>query len=618
MSTLDLFAAGEEQLALERRCDVATGVRRRIALDRLHRPGRPFLADVKPESPRSVAPSGTDELRRWILDARFDEIAAALADGELASSVDDPWLGRAVAHAHLGYDMPRLDHRVLGMDVELSWRWPPDSHVNAAVLTVGAGDGALRLVVDRAEGEARSVQRIGVAPGATVPCELRFGTRSVDGTVHAGPRSTLVEVDGPLPLVVPATPPGTPAGSPALAWIPLAGEVPSAVSIPRRRRGRRVAIALAALLVLAGGALASRRRARRPRSDPDVHRNTSTSKREPQMKTEDNSTVDTSTVRRLESWAAQNGVADDPYVVGLSTAVSTGAALQALASLDPLEALPHPEPTAGRGLRSLSRVLTVVRNVAIFVPVALTWFGIRQATQAFGEYSAAPVAASEEQMNFLQFWQAGGPANGPSYLSSEWRIQNIALAASLLILGIVVLTLVASAVGAMSHRRDSRQQLIAEKERMAVAIDLTTALHPQREADPKLISESLAASVTALVAASNTIGESARRLERATAGLGSMVPHVDELNRHFEKLGGDVIGRVTQSVEALGQSVTTLGTTVKRDVYASLDDAVAGLDEVREQLARTSASVEFGTKQLRDDLDAIHGRLELAPLDGTR
>jgi hypothetical protein len=336
------------------------------------------------------------------------------------------------------------------------------------------------------------------------------------------------------------------------------------------------------------------------------------------MKTEPNSDVPNETIRRLERWAARNRVASDPYVVGLSTAVSTGVALRALASLDPLEALPHPEPTAGRGLRRVSRLLTVVRNVVIFVPVALTWFAIRQATEAFGTYSSAPPAASEQQMNFLQFWQAGGPVHGPSYLSSEWRIQNVALIASLLILGIVVLTLAASAVGAMSQRRDSRRQLVAEKERMAVAIDLTTALHPHRQADPQLISESLAASVTALVAASNTIGESARRLERATAGLGSMVPHVDELNRHFEKLGGDVIGRVTQSVESLGRSVTTLGTTVKNDVYTSLDEAVAGLDEVREQLARTSASVEFGTKQLRHDLDAIHDRFEPAASDGTR
>jgi len=36
---------------------------------------------------------------------------------------------------------------------------------------------------------------------------------------------------------------------------------------------------------------------------------------------------------------------------------------------------------------------------------------------------------------------------------------------------------------------------------------------------------------------------------------------------------------------------------------------LVGLDEIREQLGRTSASVEFGTKSLRDDLDAIHGRL---------
>ena len=322
--------------------------------------------------------------------------------------------------------------------------------------------------------------------------------------------------------------------------------------------------------------------------------------------------------RHLQAWAAEGGVADDPYVVALSTAATSGADLHALASLDPLDALPHAEPSGGRGLRNVSRLLTVIRNVAIFVPVALTWFGIREATEAFGHYSASAGSKVDAQLNFLQFWQAGGPVGGPIYLSSAWRIQNIALLASAIILLVVVLTLVAGAVGARSQALDARRQLLAEQRRVAVAVDLVAALRPRRQADPASIPESLATSIVALVAASTSIAESAHRLERATSGLGSMVPHVDELNRQFERLGADVVSRVTQAVEALGQSVTALGTTVRTDMAASLDDAVAGLDDVREQLARTSASVEFGTKRLRDDLDAIHGGLAPAGSDEGR
>ena len=38
-------------------------------------------------------------------------------------------------------------------------------------------------------------------------------------------------------------------------------------------------------------------------------------------------------------------------------------------------------------------------------------------------------------------------------------------------------------------------------------------------------------------------------------------------------------------------------------------DVLAGLEEVTERLKTTSVGVEFGTKMLRDDLDAIHQRL---------
>jgi hypothetical protein len=256
--------------------------------------------------------------------------------------------------------------------------------------------------------------------------------------------------------------------------------------------------------------------------------------------------------------------------------------------------------------------MLLVRNVAIFVPVALTWLGIRRATQAFGEYAGAETGAATEQLNFLQFWQAGGPQGGPTYLPAEWRIQNIALMAALLILSIVALTLAGSALQAAARRRQERELGEIERDRVAIAIELVAAMPSARDADPETISEGVAASVDALVAASDSIAESARCLEQTAVGLGSVAPHVDLLNRQLERMNDRLGGDLSQSVDTLGRSVAALGATVDKDMAGALDGAVAGLDEVRAQLARTSASVEFGTKQLRDDLDAIHAGLAMA------
>jgi hypothetical protein len=40
-----------------------------------------------------------------------------------------------------------------------------------------------------------------------------------------------------------------------------------------------------------------------------------------------------------------------------------------------------------------------------------------------------------------------------------------------------------------------------------------------------------------------------------------------------------------------------------------MSDVLAGLEEVNKKLLETAVGVEFGTKQLRDDLDAMHQRL---------
>ena len=61
-----------------------------------------------------------------------------------------------------------------------------------------------------------------------------------------------------------------------------------------------------------------------------------------------------------------------------------------------------------------------------------------------------------------------------------------------------------------------------------------------------------------------------------------------------------------QAVNDLGRSVAGLNDAVAGDTSRLLTDIITGLEGISEQLKRTSASVEFGTKRLRDDLDDIH------------
>ena len=316
----------------------------------------------------------------------------------------------------------------------------------------------------------------------------------------------------------------------------------------------------------------------------------------------------------LKRWAAENKVEADPYVGGLLSASASRQDLSMWASLDPVEMLPHPTVKSGQRLSRFARTLIFVRNVAVFVPVALTWFAIRQASQAFGAFATAKegqlAPGGQLDLNFLRFWGSGGDTKlGFEWLSAEWRIQNIALLDAIIITAIVLATMLAGVLENRASRKLAHAEQVAETSRLYVAIDIKRALHGNRQATPESIAESLAESLTDLLGATRMMANSSARLEAASIGVDAMGPRFDQFNRRLEILDQHLGGNVVKAVTDLVSSVSALGKTVDSDFTRVLNEVLVGLEEVQQQLSRTSSSVEFGTKQLRDDLDAIVGRL---------
>lgn len=310
------------------------------------------------------------------------------------------------------------------------------------------------------------------------------------------------------------------------------------------------------------------------------------------------------TAAEVREWAARWDVADDPYVVGVSRALDARSDLTAWANLDPLDLLPMPEPRSGSLLQVIARLLTVLRNVAVFIPVALTWMAINRATDAFGRY------ADEQQgneVNFLQFWQSGGPDG--EFLSPFWRIQDVAFKVALIVTFIVAATLLAGALQARADAKSRRARLVSERERVQVGVDLAGALTGSRTADPASIAESLAIALNDLSQAAREVAVAAARIENATVGVNALNPQVDKLTQSVSQLSDRLSGEVNETVGDLSKSVSVLGVTLGGDVHRFLTDILTSLEEVDDRLGRTSVAVEFGTKQLREDLSALHGQL---------
>lgn len=218
----------------------------------------------------------------------------------------------------------------------------------------------------------------------------------------------------------------------------------------------------------------------------------------------------------ISQWIARHKISNDPYLSGLLDAIETKKDLHIWAELDPTEYLPHPETEAAAATERMVRILTVVRNVLVFAPVALTWAAVGAATTGFSKYIAANGA---DVVNFLDFWQ-----NGYDVLASEWRIGNVARLDFLIVLIVIALTLY---VSQGSHKVDlikSAAEDAIDKERLALAIEIHAALHDKRKVSTVTMNASLAGAISRLVTATHNLEDASSLMEKASRKLPKAVP----------------------------------------------------------------------------------------------
>lgn len=214
---------------------------------------------------------------------------------------------------------------------------------------------------------------------------------------------------------------------------------------------------------------------------------------------------------QLTNWAIQSDVTDDPYVLGLLNAVETRKGLDMWSTLDPFEMLPHPEGRAGVRELRWGHIIAILRNILVFVPVALTWEAVSQATKAFSTFVELNGATT---VNFLEFWQ-----NGYKILPSFWQIANIAQVDFFIILAVIVMSLVASGMNERGNRAHDKEVEFLEKDRIRLGILIMEYLFTKGRITPANINTKLASSIRNLIAASGSLSETTRRIERTNKTL---------------------------------------------------------------------------------------------------
>lgn len=216
----------------------------------------------------------------------------------------------------------------------------------------------------------------------------------------------------------------------------------------------------------------------------------------------------TGLVEKINAFISNYRVVSDPYLDGLREAIETKKNLHIWAELDPLDYLPHPEATSHLSRSRLVRIITVIRNVLVFAPVALTWAAVGQATTGFSRYIEENGA---DVVNFLDFWQ-----NGYGILDDKWKIGEVARLDFLMIMVVIVLTLYVSQTGHSAERLRDTEEAAIDRERLALALEIHSQLHDKRKITNVTMNASIAGSISRLVNATHNLEDASKVLEKAS------------------------------------------------------------------------------------------------------
>ncbi|WP_307825178.1 hypothetical protein [Streptomyces sp. M2CJ-2] len=303
-------------------------------------------------------------------------------------------------------------------------------------------------------------------------------------------------------------------------------------------------------------------------------------------------------------------------------------ALDAWADLDLMTHFARPESIAepvgtGRGER-LDSVLDWVLGALVFLPLLFTWFGLWQASSAYGALTGDdPKAAGRP---FLQLWQSGFDG----HLNETFRFGHVAVGGCLALVMLFVLTAVHGYRRTGAERREEQARGRARAALARLVPVLTRAqlsLNEHRFASPQRFAAELNSAAgrlqrmhtkaittqEALSRAAELVGEAAEKAEQRLAQAEAYVRPIEQVVLRIEETVRDSGTAIQAAVQGLDDPLTQAGRRLADAVSGQtgvLDKALEDLrtagDDMRDVLARAADRLETA---VGDNGDRVRGAL---------
>ena len=248
--------------------------------------------------------------------------------------------------------------------------------------------------------------------------------------------------------------------------------------------------------------------------------------------------------------------------------------------------------------------VTFIRNIFLFVPVAITWFSIERAAKAYER-----IIFSKSEKTFLQVWLA----------DADLTLQRTAFIDALIILLLIILTITSAGLEWFAERQVEIADEKDEADFREVLVNVGLFLHGFRAITPSALKSGLAEAVgnlrksseqLAIVAekATQTLGQFAQisvtQLEPAVLRINSIVAALGSASASHEQMGtmvrnlqlnlGESLGLLTNRVDEFGSGLQQSLSTNNQLLEAS----IRGLLLETESVARNLASVATSAREV--------------------
>jgi hypothetical protein len=313
---------------------------------------------------------------------------------------------------------------------------------------------------------------------------------------------------------------------------------------------------------------------------------------------------------RLREYGENYGLEEDPYLEGLSNAIEEGKNLAVWASNDVMTLMPHPDVGSVEG--PIYSAMVLIRNVLVFVPVALTWLAVGKATTGFSLYTTKSSAASV--VNFLQFWQ-----NGYGVLSSTWTLSHVAEDDFFIIATVIILTFITPFMNRSALKKAAQFEQDALRERLTLVIEVESFFFDKRRLTPLTIDSSLAQSFERVVESTRNLAIASKRIELGLKSLPRQIEYRDDSDDISDDEDFVIKDPVKRSERGSNQSARE----IEIIQYKSDKRSEAIFDEFEdddsERIANASVSLDTASKRVDVIAQSLprraHARKELKKVE---